>query len=217
MREGMAVPETLRERGKIPLPWQAVEIKGFYRTGTNAAQWLIGNALGIPITGLQTKHHPLRANRRAVEPIVCTIKNPHAWILSYARYRKRHYQTTGPRFVRRAIAQYNGFYESCLQSEGVWFIRHWDLLNHLPSVLGALAKHSRLPVEDVELPTLWMGKYGMPYTRRGGTTKQFNSEYYVAKTYMEELPQEWSKMVDKTADWEMLASFGYGREGRLIA
>jgi|TARA_R110000824_G_scaffold120382_5_gene275690 hypothetical protein len=215
MKEGMAIPETLRERGGITRPWQRVEIKGFYRTGTNVTQWVIGEALGIPITGLNTKHKPFVQRQRNMEAVICTIKNPHAWMLSYAKYRKRNVGSTGPRFVRRAIAQYNEFYESCLQTDNVWFIRHWDLLLHLPSVTAALAKQSRLPIEDVTLPEAWMGKYGIPATRKG-KPRPFDKTYYTEKRYMNDLPNEWSEMIDKTADWEMLASFGFGKGGRLV-
>lgn len=210
VHEGIALPEPHREPGGIVLPWEVVEVKGFWRTGTNAAQWYIERALNIPVTGMYSKHKPV-VRRNGMTPMVVTIKNPHAWILSYAKLRSRMHAPD--RWVETAMIEYNHFYRSCVQAGGnVWFIRHCDLVDDLPAVGEELAKRSRLPIHDVELPEARMQRHALPYP----DNRVFDKAHYTEKRYMEELPEGWCELVDRGADWDMLMPFGFGTEGKLV-
>jgi len=145
---------------------------------------------------------------------IVSIKDPYAWVVSFAKFRNKMHKITNPTFIKMIIKKYwNSAYRSYLKyiDDQYWlFIKYEDLINNHEKVLDIIKnKFSLKKKYNKYLNTTYKLAPNTDFNLFNTTQKTIDIDYYIKKKYLEELPKHIIKLINKYILPETFTKFGY--------
>lgn len=193
-----------------------ISLKGLERSGTGFAFDILGKNLLSVSLDQNCKHHKLKISEPRFDNIILCVKNPYSWYLSYRDFGHTGREVTNKvtySSPQECIALWNEYYSDWVNSDlNIYLLRYEDILKNEKASVKNIAKFLGVRRTKKHYP---VKGYVNNYCQRPTTSwsSDFNrKEYFLSKSYLNELTHEHIIAIYNTLDDELLEKMNYSKE-----
>jgi hypothetical protein len=207
-----------KSKEQKPNDWQLknISLKGLERSGTGFAFDILGKNLLSVSLDQNCKHHKLKISEPRFDNIILCVKNPYSWYLSYRDFGHTGREVTNKvtySSPQECIALWNEYYSDWVNSDlNIYLLRYEDILKNEKASVKNIAKFLGVRRTKKHYP---VKGYVNNYCQRPTTSwsSDFNrKEYFLSKSYLNELTHEHIIAIYNTLDDELLEKMNYSKE-----